>query len=416
MNTIDTLIIGAGQAGLAVSRCLTGLGVEHAILERGRVAQRWRDRWESLRLLSPNWMSRLPNWSYTGPDPDGYMSRDEIVNYLTDYAKSFDAPTHENTSVLYVDRWADDWRVLTDRGAWLARNVVIATGHCAAPNVPSMAGRLPGDLVQIATIDYRSPAQFPEKGVLVVGASASGIQLADEIHRSGRDVVLAVGEHNRLPRSYRGEDILYWLDRIGSLSRPISEMPDPDEARTEPSLQIAGRDDAASIDLAALAAKGVRLAGRLAAINGTALRFADDLAETTSRAEARMRKTLERIDHYIVSRRLHRVLPEATPIAQVPLEGAPLDLDIRSAGIGGVLWATGYKRAYPWLNAPVFDERGEIRQVRGRTPSAGLWVIGLQFMIRRNSSFIDGVGRDAAEIAGNIARADREPARAKEAA
>ena len=416
MKTIDTLIIGAGQAGLALSRGLTDRGVDHVVLERGRVAQRWRERWESLRLLSPNWMTRLPGFSYRGPDPDGFMSRDDVIRFLDSYARSFGAPIEEQTEVLLVDRWADDWRVITNRGRWLARNLVIATGHCDRPNVPAMAKNLPADIVQVPTLDYRGPEQFPRKAVLVVGASSSGLQLADEIHRSGRRVILSVGEHNRLPRRYRGRDIFYWLDRIGTFRKPLEEMPSLQSARHEPSLQLTGRPYGESLDLGVLARQGVRLAGRLSSIEGSLLRFDDDLAQTNARSDERMRRLLARIDEYIATRRSEHSAPEATPMDSVPVEGAPLDLDLRLSHIGGVLWATGYKRSYPWLQAPVFDEHGEIRQLRGRTPARGLYILGIQFMVRRNSSLIDGVGRDAEEIAAEIARGPRKSLRTEEAA
>jgi putative flavoprotein involved in K+ transport len=411
VKTTDTLIIGAGQAGLALSRCLTDRGADHVILERGRVAQRWTERWDSLRLLTPNWMSRLPGWSYRGDDPDGFMKRDDVVGYLQTYARSFDAPVEENTEVLLAERWGQGWRVVTTRGTWLAGHLVIATGHCAQANVPAIARDLPADIFQITTFDYRNPAQIPPGGVLLVGASASGVQLADEIHRAGHEVIVAVGRHNRLPRDYRGRDILDWLDRIGTFDRPLSEMPEPDEARHEPSLQLVGRKRTESVDLGVLARRGIRLAGRLIGFSDGTARFAGDLQETTARAGEQMQRILGRIDGYIAAHGLQASHPEADPIPPVPAEGAPLDLPLAASDVRTVLWATGYKGSYPWLQADVLDAKGEIIQSRGRTPAPGLYVIGLPFMIRRNSSFIDGVGRDAEEIAQQIApRAQREAA------
>jgi putative flavoprotein involved in K+ transport len=410
MRQTETIIIGAGQAGLAISSCLTRRGADHLVLERGRIAQRWADRWESLRLLSPNWMTRLPGYSYQGPEPDGFMTRDEVVNYLTSYARSFDAPVQEDTTVRYVGPWLDGWRVITDRGVWLARNVVIATGHCDRPALPPAAASVPAGVISLTSTEYRSAAQLPDGGVLVVGGSATGVQLARELRRSGRDVVLAVGRHTRLPRRYRGRDIFYWLDRIGSLRRPLSDMLDQNDARTEPSLQLAASEDGRSLDLAALAGEGVRLSGRLQAFDGARAVFADDLGRTTADAQEQLRRVLDRINRHISAHGLDGKVPAPEEIAPVPVEGTPRELDLGAAGIRSVLWATGYTRSYPWLHAPVLDRNRQIIQTRGRTPMAGLYTLGLQFMIRRNSSFIDGVGIDAEEIAAEIAarRAVRE--------
>jgi putative flavoprotein involved in K+ transport len=403
MKRIHTVIIGAGQAGLATSRCLTDRGIEHVILERGRVAQRWRDRWESLRLLSPNWMTRLPGWRYRGSNPDGFMTREEVVGLLRDYATSFDAPVEEETEVLRVEPTAEEWRVETDRESWIARNVVIATGHCQAANLPAVATSVPANLMQVTTIDYRSPDQLPEGGVLIVGASASGVQLAREIARTGRSVVISAGRHTRVPRRYRGRDIFYWLDRGGSLARPRSDVRDPELASHEPSLQLAGNEDGENIGLAELAAEGVALAGRLAAFEHGRARFADDLPLSVAQADRQLGALLSRVDRHIEAHGLAHSLSPAEPLARVPVEQALREIDLDAAEIRSVVWATGYSRSYRWLSAPVLGPNGEVQQTRGRTAAAGLYILGLQFMIRRNSSFIDGVGRDAEEIAEQIA-------------
>ena len=405
MKRTGTIIIGAGQAGLAVSRCLSERAIDHVVLERGRVGQRWEERWESLRLLSPAWMTRLPGWSYEGAAPDEFMTRDQVIDCLRRYAQSFQAPVQEDTTVLFVSPWLDGWRVITDRGTWLAENVVIATGHCQKTKVPSFAGDLPSHILQLGTSDYRNPAQFPVEGtVLVVGASASGTQLANELRGAGRRVILSVGRHTRLPRQYRGRDILYWLDRIGSFNRPLSDMPDPDMARREPSLQLVGSGKRETLDLSVLARKGVALAGHLLGFEGGMARFAADLPDTVAAADQQLRKVLSRIDRHIDSHGLEAEVSPAQPIESVPVAGAPLTVDLQAEGVSSVLWATGYERSYPWLHAPVLDEQGEIRQLRGRTPVRGLYVVGLQFMIRRNSSFLHGVGHDAEEIAEEIRR------------
>jgi putative flavoprotein involved in K+ transport len=414
MKRIHTIIIGAGQAGLAVSRSLTDQGIDHLLIERGRVAQRWEERWDSLRLLSPNWMTRLPGWRYSGPDPDGFMSKNEVISFLRSYARSFRAPVLEETVVHDVRQAGDEWHVSTDRGTWQAQNVVIATGHCDVPNVPRCSADVPSHIVQTTSIAYRNPDQLPSGGVLVVGASASGVQLARELAQSGRQVILSVGRHRRVPRRYRGHDIYHWLDRIGALERPLSSVSDPEAAMREPSSQLVGNDKGTNADLAQLASEGIRLTGRLAGFEESRARFAADLPHTTADADRQLSSLLSRIEEHIATHGLNSALPPAESVAPVPVTGAPLEVDLRSKGIRSILWATGYKRSYAWLRADVLDSRGEIRQQRGRTSAQGLYVLGLQFMIRRNSSFIDGVGRDALEVAAQIGgraeRASREAA------
>lgn len=399
MDTIHTIVIGAGQAGLALSRCLTDRGIEHVLLERGKVAQRWSERWDSLCLLSPNWMTRLPEWQYRGDDPDGFMKRDEVIRFLNDYARSFGAPVEEETEVLSVSAWNDAWRVVTNRGSWRARNVVIATGHCQEPRIPACARDLSPSVTQIATLDYRNPSQVPDGKVLVVGASSSGVQLARELRRAGREVVLSAGRHFRVPRRYRGRDIHAWLDRTGIMTRPLTDMRDPQAARSEPSLQLAGGTE--TLDLHRLAGEGVQLAGRVSRLDGTRVHFAGDLQTTMSDAARRMRHLLARIDRHIAAHGADRVFPLECPLPDREIAGLTSASDI-----GSVVWATGYKRSYAWLHAPVLDAGGEVRHERGRTPARGLYVLGLQFMTRRNSSLIDGVGRDAEEIAAWIAQGD----------
>ena len=219
MKRTDTIIIGGGQAGLAMSRCLTDEGIDHVVLERGRVAERWRsERWDSLRLLSPKWHTRLPGFRYQGADRDGFMTMPELISYFERYAKSFSAPVQDETTVLGVERAERGYRVRTDQGDWQAPNVVVATGHCDVPFVPKAAAGLSSDVHQVVPSHYKNPDQLPNGGVLVVGASASGIQLAQEIHRSGRPVTLAVGRHTRIPRRYRGRDIAWWLEASGILT------------------------------------------------------------------------------------------------------------------------------------------------------------------------------------------------------
>ncbi len=403
MKRTDTIIVGGGQAGLAMSRCLTEEGIEHVVLERGRVAERWRtERWDSLRLLSPNWHTRLPGFRYQGADPDGFMTMPEIVSYFERYALASSAPVQDETTVLSVKRWGQGYRVRTDQGDWEAPTVVVATGHCDLPFVPQVAEGLSSGVHQVVPSQYRNPDQLPDGGVLVVGASASGIQLAQEIHRSGRPVTLAVGRHIRMPRRYRGRDIAWWLEASGILGERAERAFDIESARLQPSLQLVGTPNQETIDLAILRDEGVRLVGRVGGANGTRMSFCSDLRRNIDAAEQKLDRVLDRIDRFIDETCMAADSPDRRPAIEV--SEAPGELDLRDAGIASVLWATGYRRRYSWLQVPVLNIRGEIIHDAGVTPSAGVYVLGLNFQRTRKSSFIDGVGDDARAVTEHLSK------------
>jgi putative flavoprotein involved in K+ transport len=409
MRCTDTVIIGAGHSGLAMSRCLTERAIPHVVLDRGPVGDRWRTaRWDSFRLLTPNWLSRLPGWTYAGPEPDGFMTAGEFVDYLAGYARSFDAPVESHTLVTRVARCGNGFAVHTDRGGWLARNVVIATGYHSQAKVPDVAAGLASDVAQTTAAGYRAPSSLPDGGVLVVGASSSGAQIAHELAVVGRRVLLAVGGHTRLPRRYRDRDILWWLDRMGSLDRTIDEQPNVDDALREPSLQLAGSTTARGIDLGVLQEVGVALVGRLWALDRTDAAFADDLADSMGAAHQRLQRVLADADEYVHATPGSAAGPPDPPPA-IPVPASPSRVDLRRARVTSVVWATGYRPTYPWLRVPVLNSNGRIRHRRGVTDVPGLYAIGLRFQHRRNSTFIDGARHDAAFLAAHIA--GRCPAR-----
>lgn len=398
MQHTDAIVIGAGQAGLAMSHCLGRRGIDHVVLDRGRIGERWRsERWDSLRLLTPNWMSRLPGRAYRGPDPDLYMTMPEVVRFLEDYARAGSAPVETGVTVRSVERAGNGYRIETDRGARMARVVVVATGHCDVPVVPAMARHLPAGIRQITPSRYRNPDLLPDGGVLVVGASATGVQLAEELHRSGRPVTLSVGRHTRLPRLYRGRDIMWWMDRLGVLDERADRARDLGRARSQPSLQLVGQPDRRTIDLAVLRDQGVRVVGRAVDVDENGVRLRDDLAETTAAAQATLDRLLARIDAAAPGR-----LPAAERMRPVVPDRSPAVLDLRAEGIRSVVWATGYRRDYAWLKVPVLDAAGEVIHHGGITPSPGLYVLGLRFLRRRKSNFIDGVGIDAEDLAEDV--------------
>ncbi len=407
MPSTDTVVIGAGHAGLAVSHRLTEAGRDHVVLDRGRVAERWRsERWDSLHLLTPNWMTRLPGWDYSGYDLEGYMAVGELVSHLERYAEAFSAPVRTGTTVLSVSATDRGYRVVTDQGTWTTRHVVVATGPWGTPQIPAGVDTAASDLHLTTASRYRNPGALPDGGVLVVGASSSGVQIADELARSGRRVVLAVGRHTRMPRRYRGMEIFWWLERTGRLARTIDEVSNPAAARTEPSIQLVGHNEpdrfVEDLDLAALANRGVRLTGRLRTLHKGKASFEDNLPASVVESDARMHRFLDAVDEHIDRTGLGReVWAPVRPRQFVPT-AVPARLDLRAEQISTVVLATGYRPHHPWLQVPVTASDGSIHQHRGITPAPGLYVVGQRFQHRRDSGFIHGARYDAESVVDHL--------------
>jgi putative flavoprotein involved in K+ transport len=408
LHTIDTAVIGAGHAGLAVSRLLTLVGREHVVIDRGRVGERWRtERWDSLHLLTPSWMTRLPGWHVRG-DADAFVSAGELVDELERYAASFDAPVVTGTPVTCLTAGPNSsYDVHSEHGTYRARSVVVATGPHGTPVVPASVRAV--DVPVISSSRYRNPGRLDAGGVLVVGASSSGAQIADELARAGRDVVLAVGRHTRVPRRYRGMDIFWWLESTGRLARTIEEMPDPVAARREPSLQLVGRPGADSVDkvesdvdLAALQRRGVRLAGRLQSLDGFTARFGDDLEALTADADRRMHSLLDSVDRHVDRVGLTREVLAPVRPAPVRTVSTPSRLDLRAEGIGTVVLATGLRPDTGWVDLPVTSADGSFRQAHGVTDAPGVYVVGQRFQHRRSSGFIDGARHDAYAVVHHL--------------
>jgi putative flavoprotein involved in K+ transport len=413
MRTTETVVIGGGQAGLAMSRCLSERSIDHVVLERGRVAERWHsERWDSLRLLTPNWQTRLPGLVYRGDDPDGFMRASEVATFLEAYARFVRAPIETGTTVTRVAAAPDGFLVATTRGAWRARAVVIATGDTDVPIVPPPARSLPPSVVQLVPSAYRRPSQLPDGAVLVVGASSSGIQIAEELAEAGRDVTIAVGGHTRVPRTYRGRDIMWWLDAAGFMDEPAERVHDLQQSRRQPSLQLVGHPDRRSLDLTTLQRHDVRIAGHLEAIDGARAVFADDLVATTAASDVKLASLLVRLDDFAVRSAIAGDVGPPEPFVPIwpRFTDAPTSINLREHGVRSVIWAVGYRRRYPWLAIPVLDAAGEIRHTGGVTSHPGLYVLGLRFLRRRNSTFIDGVGKDAAALADHLAASMRSRA------
>ena len=400
-----TVVIGAGHTGLAVSYLLSQRSIDHVVLERGEVANTWRtERWNSLRLLTPNWQTRLPGFAYDGDDPDGFMTMPQIVDLIDRYARLVDPPLHTLTTVTSVRKDGGDYEIVTDRGVWSCRSVVLATGGFNLPKVPPIAAELPASIDSVTPLDYRRPSDLREGGVLVVGASATGVQLADEIHRSGRPVTVSVGEHVRMPRVYRGKDIRYWFEVTGLSDERYDQVDDIVRARSVPSPQLVGTPQRLMLDLNSLTGQGVRLVGRLAGIRDGTAQLSGSLHNKCNRSDLKMGRLLLGINEWITENGLDAEydpphLYQRTHVEKSP----PLSLDLASGEIKTVVWATGYRPDYSWLHIAVFDHRGRLRHDGGVvTDSPGMYRMGLNFLRRRKSSFIHGAEDDARDLVDHL--------------
>ncbi|MFK3984335.1 flavin-containing monooxygenase [Micromonospora sp. NPDC050397] len=400
------VVIGAGHAGLAASHFLTERSIDHLVLERGEVANSWRsERWESLRLLTPNRQSRLPGHRYQGPDPDGYMTNGEVVEFIERFAALTRAPVRAGTNVTSVRRTDDGYHVATSRGEIRCRSVVIASGACNQPVVPPLRDAVPAHVEQVTPFGYHSPGKLPDGGVLVVGASATGVQLADELRRSGRPVILSVGEHVRLPRTYRGRDVLGWMDASGVWDQRYDNIDDLVRARRLPSPQLVGTPERRTLDLNALATAGVELVGRWSALRDGHALFSGGLRNVFSLADLKLERLLETFDEWArTNGHDDEFGPPERFVPTRPPESPRLRLDLRGGEIRTIVWATGFRPDYRWLDVPVVDGKGRLRHDGGTVDSPGMYALGLPVLRRRKSTFIHGIEDDAREVIATLSR------------
>jgi len=403
-QTVDVVVIGAGHSGLAMSRCLSERAIEHVVLERGEVANAWRhERWDSFRLLTPNWQTRLPGNAYAGPDPNGFMTKAEIVDFIDRYAQIIAAPVRTETGVTSVIADGSRYRVQTTRGTWICRALVLASGAHAKADVPALARGLPSSVTSWTADRYRNPDQLDERAVLVVGASATGLQLADELRRSGRKVTLAVGEHVRMPRVYRGRDIQWWMHTLGLLDVRFDAIEDVDRARRVPSPQLVGSPERSTLDLNLLRERDVEIVGRLVGTGQGKAHFSGALHNACASADLKLGRLLEAIDRFLAAH--PSVDPEPPPTRPAPtrIEANPrLSLDFARERIGTVIWATGFRPDYGWLHVPAFDAKGRLRHHGGIVDLPGLYALGLPFMRRRKSTFIHGAEDDVRDLSHHL--------------
>jgi putative flavoprotein involved in K+ transport len=406
------VVIGGGQAGLSMSYCLTQAGIDHLVLERDRPGSEWRNRrWDSFCLVTPNWQCSLPGFPYQGDDPDGFMVRDDIVAYIEDYVRAIDVPIAEGVTATRLRREANRrFRVTTTRGALTADQVVLATGPYQVPLKPRIAERVPDDVTQLHSSEYRNADQLPPGAVLVVGTGQSGCQIAEDLHLAGRQVHLAVGSAPRVARRYRGRDVMTWLDDMGHYQRGIDQFEDADAVRFRANHYVTGRDGGRDIDLRAFAREGMRLHGRLTDLRGGVLSFAADLKKNLDNADAIAEGIKDSIDAYIAAEGLDAPAEDRYVPVWEPGTGES-ELDLGAAGVTSVVWSTGFGRDHRWIEEPVFDGRGYPTHERGVTSCPGLYFIGLPWQYTWGSGRFRGVARDAEYLATYIVSAGRADTR-----
>lgn len=400
---VEVLVVGAGQAGVAISEHLTKAGIPHLVLERGRIAERWRsERWDSLVANGPAWHDRFPNLEFAGINPDAFPAKETVADYFVSYAEKFCGPIRCGVDVNSVTKnpGRPGFHVETSKGDIEARYVVAATGAFQHPAIPAMVPEN-AEVLQIHSTAYRNPSQLPPGAVLVVGAGSSGAQIADELMRSGRQVYLSVGPHDRPPRRYRGRDFVWWLGVLGKW-----DMAAPAEGREHVTIAVSGAYGGKTVDFRTLAAQGMLLVGRATSFHDGVMRFAPDLAKNIANGDANYLSVLEEADAFISRHGLDLpVEPEAKIIGPDPqcVSQPILDLDLAKAGVTSIVWATGFTSDYSWLRVDAFDAHGKPKHQRGVSIEPGIYFLGLPWQSRRGSTFIWGVWHDAKYIADQIA-------------
>lgn len=399
-----SVVIGGGHSGLAMSRRLTERGIDHVVLERGEVANSWRtERWDSFTLLTPNFQARLPGQVYEGDDPEGFLTGAEFIDFVQGYAEVIDAPVSPHTEVTAVRPAAGGYEVVTDQGPWWCRSVVLASGACNLPSIPRVADAVPAGIDQVNPLEYRTPDQLADGGVLVVGAAATGIQLAEEIHASGRPVTLSVGEHVRMPRTYRGRDIQRWMEDIGRLEERYDEVEELLKARKTASPQLVGTPERRTLDLNRLTDAGVQIRGRLGGVRDGVVMFSGGLRNHCALADQKLSRLLDDIDEWIAGAGLGGEVGPAERFEPTRVDrGLPLTLDLARGEISTIVWATGFRPDFSWVELPVFDEAGGLRHDGGVVDAPGVYLLGSTFLRRRKSSFIHGAADDTADLADHL--------------
>lgn len=397
-------VVGGGQAGLSISYCLKERGIDHIVFEKNQIGYSWRcKRWDSFCLVTPNWQCQLPGFQYPGSDPNGFMQKDEIVQYIEAYARSFAPPIREGVGVSGLRKLETQsvFELTTSIGTFTADQVVIATGSYHLPKIPKNAERLPSQIKQLHSSQYRNPQALPDGAVLVVGTGQSGCQIAEDLHLAGKQVHLCVGGAPRSPRRYRGKDVVDWLDQMGYYDLSIDEHPQKEKVRAKANHYVTGRDGGREIDLRQFALEGMQLHGRLKQIDGSTLEFHPDLKQNLDQADAVAESIKKSIDEFIAKNQIAAPTEaEYKPVWEPDAE--PRAIDYEQANISTVIWCTGYQSDFRWVEIPVFDGKGYPGHERGVTHIWGLYFLGLPWLYTWGSGRFSGIARDAAYLADYI--------------
>lgn len=396
-------IVGGGQAGLSISYYLKQRSIDHVLLEKNDLVQSWSSqRWDTFCLVTPNWQCKLPGWAYAGNDPDGFMKKDEIISYLQGFVQHVNAPVQTGVTVSNVTPLPEGgFRVTGSNGSFTADQVVVASGGYHKPIIPRMAERLPADIVQLHSEQYRNPESLPEGAVLVVGNGQSGAQIAEDLHLAGRKVILATGDAPRCARFYRGKDVVTWLAEMGYYDMPVDQHPLREGVRDNTNHYVTGRDGGRDIDLRRFASEGMELYGLLHGLDDDSLQFAPNLRENLDNADKVYNRINASIDQYIAQSAIDAPPPSVYEPVWQP-EGERTSLKLREAGIGSVIWCIGFQPDFQWVNAPVFNGSGSPVHHRGVSPQPGLYFVGLPWLYTWGSGRFSGVARDALYLAEQI--------------
>ena len=399
---VRVAVIGGSQAGLSMSYYLSTHNIDHVVFEKNRIAHSWRtQRWDSFCLVTPNWQCKLPGYDYPGKDPDGFMVRDDIVAYVEAYASRIKAPLKQNTAVNRLSRAGQGFQLDTADGPYVADAVVLAVGGYHQPNIPRLAERLPLSITQLHSSGYRNSHQLPPGEVLVIGSGQSGCQIAEDLHLDGRKTHLVVGSAPRSPRGYRGKDAVDWLADLGQYDLPVDQHPMREKVRRKANHYLTGRDGGRDIDLRKFAQEGMQLYGRLTDCTDGRLQFADDLEKSLDAADASYNNICAMIDKYIDDNNItapqgHRYVATWRPQAPAP------ELDPVARGITSIIWSTGFRPDWSWIDLPIFDGAGYPTHTRGVTSMPGVYVLGLPWLYTWGSGRFVGVGRDAGYLSDRI--------------
>jgi len=387
-------VVGGGQAGMSASYWLQRSNIDHVVFERGTPGDSWRGRWDSFCLVTPNWSVRLPGLPYDGDDPDGFMPRDEIVDYVERYHRFVDAPMERRVEVTKLSRHNGHWLLETDSGDRSADAVIVAGGSFQRGSIPPSAGSISSEVIQIHSSEYRNPSQLPEGAVLVVGSAQSGCQIVDDLRSEGRATWLSVSSAVRIPRRYRGKDMFGWLRDTGFLELPMSEHPEGPESRFSANPHVSGRDGGKELNLREFGQSGVRLVGRFTEADGSLMRFAPDLEQRIEAADEACQGIEDNLDRFIQEAGIEAPPDDRAPVDWTPTD-VPTEIDLGTEGINSVVWATGFSRDYSWVDALDTNRHGYPIEERGVTGLPGLYFLGLHGMHTIGSGLFYGVGDDA---------------------